>query len=115
MDDLYVIPEEVLASLRELADEFHYHRRPKPPHYLVLDRLLAFGVADAATLASLILSAWPLIFPRDGRPKCPYKGPLTGRCEARIIHTSYDSKNKQVLLVCEQGHETLQRTPRVSS
>ncbi len=118
MEDRIEISEKALRSLSLLAEEYGYHsssRWPvKPPHGLVERQLMGFGVADAATAASLILSAWPLLFPRDQRPKCPYRSPELGpKCGARVVHTFYDRHRQELIMVCEVGHETVQRKPRI--
>ena len=111
------IHEEVFEALAQVSRE-HYHSRDnsvgKLPHGLVQNTLLSFGVAEAATAASLILSAWPLIFPRDGRRKCPYSSRMSGaRCRARIVHTSYNATDQELEFVCEAHHRTVERRPRV--
>lgn len=96
---------EVLESI------WRTYQGQKPPHAVLQSHLMQFGLADAA---SLILGIWPIMFPRDGRPKCPFKGPMTGPCRSRIIANSYDRLNKEVVLMCEEGHETVQRKGRIS-
>ena len=118
MEGRIEIPEEALRSLSRLAEEYGYSTSSgwpaKPPHGIVENHLMQFGVAEAATAASLILSAWPLFFPKDQRPKCPYSSRMSSRrCGAKIVHTSYDRDNQELIMVCEAHHETVQRKPRI--
>jgi hypothetical protein len=111
------IHDEVFEALAQISREHNYspyNAVGKLPHGLVETTLLSFGVAEAATAASLILSAWPLIFPRDGRRKCPHSSRMSGaRCRARIVHTSYNATDQELEFVCEAHHRTVERRPRI--
>ena len=113
MRDLVQIPEDLLESLRQLGQEYGFDssaRNPsKPPHAAVEQRILAFGIAEAAKIASVILGAWRLINTR----RCTFKGPMTGRCGNVIVATTYDPANDELILSCASGHSIVQRSPRI--
>ncbi len=113
MRDMVQIPEELLASLRQLGEEYGFNpsaRNPiKPPHGAVEQRILAFGVAEAAKVASLILGAWRLVNTR----RCTFAGPMTGRCGSAIVVTTYDLANEELVMTCASGHSIVQRSPRI--
>ena len=113
MRDLVQIPEVLLESLRQLGQEYGFDssaRNPiRPPHAAVEQRILAFGIAEAAKVASLILGAWRLINTR----RCTFKGPMTRRCGSAIIVTTYDPANEELIFTCAAGHSIVQRSPRI--
>ena len=118
MRDVVELPEELLESLRQLGEQ--YGHRPgsrfpiKPPVGAVEQRILAFGIVDAATVASLILGVWGILYPPDARSKCTFSGQLPGkRCGAPILHTEYDRTNRELVMVCAAHHQIVQRKPRV--
>ena len=119
MDSRIEIPKEVINALRILSEEYDFspgtNYRRRPPKREVEARIMSFGLLEAATITSLILAAWPLMFPRDQRQKCQYESRMSrARCKSRIVATNYDRSSKELVFICESGHETVQRTPRLT-
>ena len=86
----------------------------KPSHRVLTQVIVSFDIAAAATVASLILGAWPLLFPRNGPSKCGFKGPFSHRaCGQPLRHTEFREAELELVMVCAAGHVTKQRTTRL--
>ena len=103
---------DVLGIIADLREEFPYPYKPRVRQ--VQERLIAFGVNDAIGLASLIIGVWSYLFPRNLTPKCPHKLYFAGHaCGSPLVSVIFDEVNKQLVMHCQNGHKTVQRTSRL--
>lgn len=85
----------------------------KPKAHELRPVVMAFGIGDAMSLASLLLGAWAYLFPRNTAPKCPHKLYFAGKaCGLPLISIVYNDTTKELVMHCENGHKTVQRTTR---
>lgn len=104
--------EEIdLALLIErIRAEFGDH---KPRAQELRPIVIAFGIGDAMSLASLLLGAWAFLFPRNTASKCPHKLYFARRaCGLPLISVVYNDTTKELVMHCQNGHKTVQRTTR---
>lgn len=76
--------------------------------------VMAFGIGDGMSLASLLLGAWAYLFPRNTAPKCAHKLYFAGKaCGSPLISIVYTDTTKELVMHCQSGHKTVQRTARL--
>ena len=85
----------------------------KPTEAQLSNYIAELGVADYSSVASLLVSVWAYLFPRnkDNSPKCIAKRPFsTHPCGEKLHAIEFNEQKREIVMVCAAGHTTIIRT-----